>query len=83
MLLPPLEPTLSSYRVIFFNTENQPLSKILNVFLGWLHDPKQTNKVKSHSGSSGDIRTLFSFFNELSFWICRLGSLNSAEVRGE
>ena len=41
------------------NTENQPLSKTVNVFLGRLHDPKQTNKVKSHSGSSGDIGTLF------------------------
>ena len=43
----------------FFNTENQPLSKTVNVFLGRLHDPKQTNKVKSHSGSSGDIGTPF------------------------
>lgn len=33
----------------FFNTENQFLSKILNVFFGKLHDPKQTNKMKSHS----------------------------------
>ena len=41
------------------NTENQPLSKTVNVFLGRLHDPKQTNKVKSHSGFSGDIGTLF------------------------
>lgn len=84
MLLPALDPTLSSYHVnFFFNTESQLLSKILNVFLGELHDPKQTNKLKSHSGFSEEIETFFSLMNELTFWNCSLGSLNSAEVRGE
>lgn len=61
MLLPPLEPNLSSYHVIFFNTESQLLSKILNVFFGRLHDPKQTNKLKSYSGFSEEIWTFFLF----------------------
>lgn len=39
----------------FFNTENQFLSKILNVFLGKLHDPRQTNKLKNRSGFSEEI----------------------------
>lgn len=45
----------------FFNTENQLLSKILTVFFGRLRDPKQTNKLKSHSGFSEEIWTLFLF----------------------
>lgn len=52
-------PVIMSFKKKKKNTENQPLSKTVNVFLGRLHDPKQTNKVKSHSGFSGDIGTLF------------------------
>lgn len=81
---PPLEPTLSVIvSFFFFNAENQFLSKISNVFLGGLHDLKQTNKPRVTLVLQEKFELFFSFSNELSLWICWLGSLNSSEVKGE
>lgn len=77
----PLHSALSSYHVSFFNTASELLSKTLNASLAEIHDPKQTNKRRSHSDFAEETET-FCFF-KISFGICSSGSLSSAEARGE